>query len=135
MLNNSGAADLKMAQPPEANSLPQAKENEVNVTISALQGGHLTLPERLFVTDADPEKSVTVPSLCFLIKHPSLGHNGRDTVNVIFDLGLKRDLTKYTPAMANHIANRQPVVTDPDCAGSLRAGGLDPSTGEIAFEI
>ncbi|KAF2104234.1 hypothetical protein NA57DRAFT_70450 [Rhizodiscina lignyota] len=107
-------------------SLPSAKEDEKYVTISALDGGHLTLPEYLFITDADPERRATVPSLCFLIQHPSLGNNGRDTMNLIFDLGLKRDLTQYTPAMASHIANRQPVITEPDCAGSLQAGGLEP---------
>lgn len=109
-------------------ALPESKDDEVYVTISALDGGHLTLPERLFITDADADKKATVPSLCFLIKHPSLGNNGRETTNLLFDLGLKRDLNAYTPAMAAHIANRQPVITDPDCAASLRAGGLEPDT-------
>lgn len=112
----------------ESHTLPQWTDDETYVTISALDGGHLTLPESLFVTDANPEKKATVPSLCFLIQHPSLGNNGRETMNVLFDLGLKRDLNEYTPAMASHIANRQPVITDPDCAASLRAGGLEPDT-------
>jgi glyoxylase-like metal-dependent hydrolase (beta-lactamase superfamily II) len=96
----------------------------LDVTVSALEGGHLTLPERLFVTDADPEKRATVPSLCFLIEHPS--RDGK-TTKMVFDLGLKRDLTKYPPAQQAHIKNRQPTILEPDCAGSLRAGGLDPA--------
>lgn len=132
MLNNAGAGDrhfvVDMADTSHNNgSLPTAIEDQKYVTVSALDGGHLTLPERLFITDPeDAEKKVTVPSLCFLVKHPSLGNNGRDTMNVIFDLGVKRDLTKYTPAQQAHIANRQPVITDPDCAASLRAAGFDP---------
>jgi len=109
-------------------SLPLSTDDEAYVTISALEGGHLTLSERFFVTAADPEKKTTVPSLCFLIKHPSPGNNGRPTTNLVFDLGLKRDLNQYTPAMAAHIHNRQPIITNPDCAGSLRAGGFEPHT-------
>ncbi|KAL2106352.1 hypothetical protein VUR80DRAFT_6856 [Thermomyces stellatus] len=93
----------------------------VCVTVSALDAGHLTLPERLFVTDADPEKRATVPSLAFLIRHPSSDGSGR-TTNLVFDLGLKRDLSGYPPKQQEHIANRQPVITSPDCADSLRYG-------------
>ncbi|KAI1343127.1 hypothetical protein F5Y15DRAFT_277862 [Xylariaceae sp. FL0016] len=102
----------------------------VCVTVSALDAGHLTLPERLFVTDADPEKRSTVPSLSFLIRHPSTSPSSpeRDTTNLIFDLGIKRDPGGYTPAQQDHVAQRQPVITDPDCAASLRKGaGVDPS--------
>lgn len=104
----------------------------VCVTISALDGGHLTLPERLFVTDADPEKRATVPSLAFLIHHPSsLSSTSSTVTRLVFDLGVKRNLDGYTPAQQAHIAQRQPVITDPDCAASLRtreAGKpLDPA--------
>ncbi|KIW99514.1 uncharacterized protein Z518_11253 [Rhinocladiella mackenziei CBS 650.93] len=98
--------------------------DQVFVTVSALEAGQLTLPERLFITDADPMKRATVPSLSFLIQHPS--RTGKLT-KLVFDLGLKRDMTKYPPAQQAHIANRQPVVLHPDCADSLRAGGLDPA--------
>jgi glyoxylase-like metal-dependent hydrolase (beta-lactamase superfamily II) len=99
--------------------------DEIYVTVSALEGGQLTLPERLFITDADPEKKATVPSLCFLIQHPF--DNGAKMTNMVFDLGLKRDLTGYPPAQQTHIKNRQPTILDPDCAASLRNGGLDPA--------
>ncbi|KAK4160584.1 putative 3-hydroxyisobutyrate dehydrogenase protein [Cladorrhinum sp. PSN259] len=91
------------------------------VTVSALDAGHLTLPESLFVTDANPNKRSTVPSLSFLIQHPT--HR-----NIIFDLGIKRNLEKYTPAQQAHISQRQPTITSPDCAESLRnnSNPLDP---------
>jgi glyoxylase-like metal-dependent hydrolase (beta-lactamase superfamily II) len=96
----------------------------VYVTVSALDAGHLTLPEKLFVTDADPDKRATVPSLSFLIQHPS--SNG-GTTKLVFDLGVKRDLKGYAPAQQAHIAARQPIITEPDCTGSIRQGGLDPA--------
>ncbi|KAK7752965.1 hypothetical protein SLS62_005124 [Diatrype stigma] len=96
----------------------------VFVTVSALDAGHLTLPERLFITDADPAKRNTVPSLSFLIQHPSPSPSREcgQTTNLVFDLGIKRDLDGYTAAQALHTAQRQPVITDPDCAASLRHG-------------
>ncbi|KAK3329832.1 hypothetical protein B0H66DRAFT_542134 [Apodospora peruviana] len=98
---------------------PNYVSNPVYVTISALDAGHITLPERLFVTDADPEKRATVPSLSFLIQHPSGPNN---VTRLVFDLGVKRDLNGYTPAQRGHIAHRQPVIVHPDCGASLRYG-------------
>jgi len=107
------------------------------VTVSALDGGHLTLPERLFVTDADPEKRSTVPSLSFLIQHQSSSssQSGSSSTNVVFDLGVKRDLAGYTPAQQDHIAQRQPVIVDPDCATSLRNGASRGEPGAVQHEL
>jgi glyoxylase-like metal-dependent hydrolase (beta-lactamase superfamily II) len=108
-------------------TLPAASANQVYVTISALESGQLTLPEKLFVTDADPDKYATVPSLSFLIRHPSQSSSGKDSTAIVFDLGVARDVTSYPPAMQTHIANRQPTIHHPDTADSLRAGGLEPA--------
>ncbi|KAL1985792.1 hypothetical protein VTN96DRAFT_7414 [Rasamsonia emersonii] len=113
---------------------PPSSDPHVYVTISALEGGHLTLPEKLFVTDADPDKRSTVPSLSFLIQHPNKQNENQNQNQksgfdkIVFDLGIKRDLSAYHPAMHSHIANRQPVLTRPDVADSLRQGGLDPAS-------
>ncbi|KAL7943391.1 beta-lactamase-like protein [Trichoderma barbatum] len=88
------------------------------VTISALDAGHLTLPEHMFVNDADPVKKNLVPSLSFLIRHASPDGG---TTNLVFDLGIKRDL-KYAPAQQNELDTWQPLLTDTDCAQSLRNG-------------
>lgn len=108
-------------------SLPPSAENQVYVTVSALESGQLTLPERLFVTDADPDKKATVPSLAFLIRHPGPAASGKTGTNLVFDLGVKRDVTGYPAAMQTHISNRQPTIHHPDTADSLRLGGLDPA--------
>ncbi|MCJ1301829.1 hypothetical protein MMC08_004630 [Hypocenomyce scalaris] len=112
---------------PSGSGLPPPSPNQVYVQISALSSGWLTLPERLFVTNADPEKLVFTPSLSFLISHPS-PNSSKQTTNLVFDLSLKQNLSNYPPAMHAHIANRQPITTTPDVATSLRAGGIDPTT-------
>ncbi|KAE9380697.1 Metallo-hydrolase/oxidoreductase [Stipitochalara longipes BDJ] len=110
-------------------TLPSPLENQTYVTISALEGGSLTLPESLFITDADPTKRTTVPSLCFLIRHTSPSTS--KTTNLVFDLGLKRDCSKYTESQQHHIAQRQPTSTSPDVADSLRKGGVQPEEVDI----
>ena len=107
----------------------------IYVTVSALDAGHITLPEHLFITSADPSKRTTVPSLSFLIQHPSPppGRPGTHT-NLLFDLGVKRNLSGYTPSQQAHIAQRQPITTSPDCAAGLLSGGLTPAT-DISFII
>ncbi|KAF1833659.1 Metallo-hydrolase/oxidoreductase [Decorospora gaudefroyi] len=105
--------------------LPAPSHNQTYVTISALEAGQLTLPEKLFVTNADPEKRATVPSLAFLIQHPS-SNDPLATEKLVFDLGLKRDIAGYREAQQHHIAQRQPTNVKPDAADSLRKGGLDP---------
>ena len=76
--------------------------NHTYVAVSALKAGQLTLPKKLFVPDADPEKRATVSSLAFLVQHGSS--------NLIFDLGLKRDFTGYREAQRHHIAQRRPTT-------------------------
>ncbi|KAF1848889.1 Metallo-hydrolase/oxidoreductase [Cucurbitaria berberidis CBS 394.84] len=114
-----------MATDAEIITLPAPAHPQNYVTISALDAGYLTLPEKLFVTDADPEKRATVPSLSFLIQHTS-NQNSSNTDKLVFDLGLKRDFSGYREAQAHHISQRQPTVVSPDAADSVRKGGLDP---------
>lgn len=104
--------------------LPPAASDQVYVSISALQAGQLTLPEKNFITGADQDKRTTVPSMSFLIRHRS--KDGQNT-NLVFDLGVKKDLNGYAKAQLHHCSQRQPIVTEPDAADSLRAGGLDPA--------
>src|SRR4051812_44292244 len=113
---------------PQILALPPASPHQKYVTISALEGGHLTLPEYLFITDTSPTIRTTVPSLSFLIQHPSPSTTSdRKTTNLVFDLGLKRDFSGYREAQREHVAQRQPTITSPDVAESLRKGGLEPA--------
>ena len=104
-------------------SLPTSESDQVYVEASALNGGWVTLPEKMFVTDADPDSKKLVPSMCFLIQHPKQGNN--EPERIVFDLGIKRDLSQYADGMQDHLKNRQPIVNLPDTKASLEAGRLD----------
>lgn len=101
-----------------------------SASVHALSTGSLTLSERFFITPADPEAKRTVPSMSFLIQHHS--GNGR-TTRIVFDLGLRRDITLYPESLQHHLASRDPYTTIPDAVESLAAGNLTPA--EIDFII
>lgn len=95
------------------------------VRVSALRGGTFTLPKRLFVSGATNDEFARVPSLSFLITEDR-DTNGRHK-RTLFDLGLRRDTSTYTPQIQNHLRNRLPLETTPDVLQSLVDGGLKAS--------
>lgn len=101
------------------------------VELHALSAGHLTLPEEQFVQPASDGARKTVPSLAFLVEHYDPIDHG--VTRILFDLGLRRDVERYSEPIQRHIATRQPLTTDPDVVRSLRAGGLKPD--DINFVI
>lgn len=109
---------------------PQERKLQT-VQVHALQAGHLTLPERFFVHPASETARSTVPSLAFLIQHQDNQTNR--TTRILLDLGLRRNVARYSEPIQKHIETRQPLTTDPDVTKSLAAGGLTP--GDIDFVI
>lgn len=101
------------------------------VHLHALSAGHLTLPEKYFVYPASATARRTVPSLAFLVqhRHPTTGRLTR----LVFDLGLRRDIQRYSAPIQKHAATRQPLSTDPDVVKSLERGGLTP--GDIDYVV
>ncbi|ORY14065.1 AhpD-like protein [Clohesyomyces aquaticus] len=97
---------------------------KATVSLYALSCGHLTLPEYQFVHPVEQTARKTVPSLSFLIQHRN-PNNGIHT-NIVFDLGLRRDIKRYAEPIQKHVATRQPLSTDPDAVKSLAKGGLNP---------
>jgi glyoxylase-like metal-dependent hydrolase (beta-lactamase superfamily II) len=95
------------------------------VQLHVLSGGHFSLPEHQFVAPSSPTARWTVPSLCFLVQHRD--KTTSKTTNIIFDLGLRRDVTRYSEPIRRHIATRQPLYTDPDVTKSLLQAGLTPN--------
>jgi hypothetical protein len=93
------------------------------VQVHALSGGRFSLPEEQFVKPATSGARKTVPSLCFLIRHTS--PRGLST-RIVFDLGLRRNIERYSDPIRGHVATRQPLTTDPDVVKGLQAGGLTP---------
>jgi glyoxylase-like metal-dependent hydrolase (beta-lactamase superfamily II) len=100
------------------------------VSVHALAAGQFNLPERFFVSPlTDPNARKTVPSLSFLIKHqapPSPTSPNGQLTRIVFDLGLRRDVSKYSPQIRKHLETRQPMITSPCVVESLLAGGLVP---------
>ncbi|KAI5239945.1 hypothetical protein E4T43_06437 [Aureobasidium subglaciale] len=93
------------------------------VTLHALSAGHFTLPEYQFISPVEKTARRTVPSLAFLIQH--VNTSGRIT-RIVFDLGLRRDTTRYAEPIRKHITTRQPVTSHPDVVEGLARGGLSP---------
>jgi glyoxylase-like metal-dependent hydrolase (beta-lactamase superfamily II) len=116
-----------------SNTNPQSKtsssllQDNPNATVSVhvLSCGHFTLPEYQFVHPVSREARKTVPSLAFLIEHEQ-AFTGK-TTRVVFDLGLRKDITRYAAPIQKHIETRQPLSTDPDVTKSLAKGGLTPA--------
>jgi glyoxylase-like metal-dependent hydrolase (beta-lactamase superfamily II) len=92
------------------------------VSVHALNAGSLTIPEKFFVDPADPDIKFTVPSLSFLIQHVT----PEKTTRIVFDLGIRRDLSLYPDVLQKHIDSRQPITGEPDVVASLKEGGLNP---------
>ena len=116
-----GSAEFKMSI---ASKDAKPHDPLATVTVHALCGGHFSLPEEQFVSPSEPGARKTVPSLCFLIQHkdPETG----EITRIIFDLGLRRDVDRYSEPIRRHVKTRRPLSTDPDVAKSLAAGGLTP---------
>ncbi|KAF1848894.1 Metallo-hydrolase/oxidoreductase [Cucurbitaria berberidis CBS 394.84] len=101
------------------------------VSVHALSSGHFTLPEYQFVQPVSQDARRMVPSLAFLIQHRN-SNNGKLT-RIVFDLGLRRDVTRYALPIQTHIKTRQPMTTDPDVIKSLSRGGL--TSADIDYVI
>ncbi|GJE96191.1 metallo-hydrolase/oxidoreductase [Phanerochaete sordida] len=108
---------------PQPCSLPQAKEDQAYVEVSALDGGFVDLPTMYFVLDVAQEKVPRCPSLAFYIVHIPTG------THLLFDLGLRRDIDACPPAV-QAIVKMLPVTVPPGTAveESLVAGGISPQS-------
>jgi len=87
-------------------------------TVSPLKCGFLSPPAYKFVPDAKDGEKLTMPSMAFLIQHPSTNSK------IVFDLSLRKDLTKYHPGLQKHIATRDPLSSENDVKSALAQGGL-----------
>ena len=114
---------------PSPSCLPAPSSEQTYVSISALHSGILTLPSHLFITPTSPSARRTVPSLSFLIQHPSprtVTEKDPRPTRLLFDLGLRKPLSTYQPPIRKHIETRHPISSDHDVVQSLANGGLKP---------
>jgi len=110
--------------------LPPSREDQSYFTITPLHGGSLELPEEFVVSDVTPGKRLPIPSLAFLLRHSS------SKINILFDLGIKRDLAQYSPSVQNSMKKHfGPVSGNPDVLESLQNSGTGISPTDITHII
>jgi glyoxylase-like metal-dependent hydrolase (beta-lactamase superfamily II) len=102
-------------------SLPSPAEDQAYMNVSALEAGSLRVPLQNVVAGSSPTDAVRNPSLAFLLRHSKSGHQ------VVFDLGIRRDILSLPPAVQRRIQHFdfQPEIPQ-DVAESLKAGGTQP---------
>ncbi|KAG1804479.1 beta-lactamase-like protein [Suillus subaureus] len=102
-------------------SLPSPAADQAYMNVSALEAGSLRVPLQIVVAGSSPTDAVRNPSLAFLLRHSKSGHQ------VVFDLGIRRDIFSLPPAVQRRIQHFdfQPEVPQ-DVAESLKAGGTQP---------
>ena len=101
-------------------TLPEPRADQPFVNVSALEAGIIHLPLQLFVKGAKPDEVSVCPSLAFSIRHSATG------AHLVFDLGLRRDTTTYSPRVQGLIAKYMPQEVPQSVDESLVKGGIDP---------
>ncbi|KZV92074.1 Metallo-hydrolase/oxidoreductase [Exidia glandulosa HHB12029] len=100
--------------------LPAPTANQAHFTVSALDAGYIVIPEKLYVTNADPTISRRVPSLSFLLAHSRTGKR------IVFDLGIRKDYTSTElPPPTQALVKQFTIDVSQDVGDSLRRGGLE----------
>lgn len=100
-------------------TLPEPREAQPYMEVSALEAGNLQLILTKFLTGARPGESTFCPSLAFSLRHSVT------KAHLVFDLGIRRDMDVHPPAVQKNIAGRV-IVTPQSVDESLQKGGIDP---------
>ncbi|GAB7337069.1 hypothetical protein MBLNU457_g2474t1 [Dothideomycetes sp. NU457] len=126
-----------MADTQCSSRLPPATPDQSYVTVSAIPGGFITLPDKFFVAPASATAKRTVPSLSFLITHHgaqtpiflpnncSANQRPQQTYRILFDLGLRSHPLRYPAKQQAHLENRRPYQLAPGVAAQLSSAGTE----------
>ncbi|KIV99868.1 uncharacterized protein PV09_08536 [Verruconis gallopava] len=120
--------------------LPEALPGQNYVTLSAIAGGHITLPDYAFISPSEPEAKRHVPSLSFLITHPGIAASPslidvptKKPLRVLFDLGLRQRADDYLQAQQKHLETRKPYELFPGVPEQLRINSIDLETIDLVI--
>jgi glyoxylase-like metal-dependent hydrolase (beta-lactamase superfamily II) len=102
--------------------LPKQPTINSKIRVQILSGGFLHLPMKYFVAGSDPNDVRRVPSMSWLLEHEPTGQK------VIFDLGIRKDIEKYTPAVFERLQNVIKSEVPKDVFASLTQRHIDPSS-------
>jgi glyoxylase-like metal-dependent hydrolase (beta-lactamase superfamily II) len=111
-------------------SLPSPRKNQKYVTVSAIEGGFITMTDSLYVSPSKAYDKRTVPSLAFLIEHPGpnifrTGGSGLGGANILFDLGLRANIEQYLPEQQIILDDHIPYRLGPGVISKLEDAELD----------
>ncbi|KAJ6595199.1 beta-lactamase-like protein [Mycena vulgaris] len=101
-------------------SLPAPSADQPYMHISAMQAGIIHLPVDLLVA-GESRTIQACPSLSFYLKHSASERH------FIFDLGLRRDMASYPPALKEKYLDLMKCEIPQTVAESCVKGGLDPA--------
>ncbi|PKK48885.1 hypothetical protein CI102_5455 [Trichoderma harzianum] len=92
------------------------------VSLRRLEGGFLHLPMRFFVQGANTDEVRRVPCMAWLIENHNLKKK------VLFDMGLRKDVESYTPAVFRRMQTTVKAEIPEDIYDSLRKMQIDPQS-------
>lgn len=106
----------------DKNPLPKATVNQTIIKLRKLPAGNIHLPLWMFVAGVDKGEVQPCPSMSWLITHPPTG------TNIIFDLGLPKDISCLPPAVQQRLKTVMKIEVEKDVSDGLTTLGLDPKT-------
>ncbi|KAL2205506.1 Metallo-hydrolase/oxidoreductase [Sarocladium strictum] len=92
-------------------------------SLSVVEGGTFTIDLSLFVDGAPKDEQRTVPCLCFIVTYQDRDDQQR---RIIYDLGMRRDITSYPQRIQYQLDHHYPLKVLPDVKQRLLDGGLSP---------
>jgi glyoxylase-like metal-dependent hydrolase (beta-lactamase superfamily II) len=102
-------------------SLPEAAVNQSTINLRQLSAGNIHLPLWMFVEGAGREEVQPCPSMSWLLTHPP------SETNLVFDLGLPKDISCLTPAVQERLRTLVKIEVNEDVFDGLATFGLNPS--------
>lgn len=100
--------------------LPKAAPNQPTIQLRLLEAGDIYIPLWMFVTGEIKDKIQPCPSMAWLLHHPP------SNTNLVFDLGLPKDITHFPPPVQERLNNVLKIKVDRDVYDSLEATNTDP---------
>ena len=110
-----------MAQPPPETPIPPGQTITVKL-INPVNFGPSKLSRFMGPPVDGLEGHASVPSLCFLLEHPS----GR---RLVWDLGIRKDYTNYAPKIAEYIPTTGYTIDAPKHVAEILEDGGIPRAG------
>jgi len=110
--------------------LPPPSENQPFFRLTPLDAGQVQASEEMFVSDPEKGHKRQLPALSFLLQHSD------SKTNILFDLGIKKDVSQYAPATRAMIDRFfRPCGADPDVVRSLQESEAKLAPTDITHVI